>query len=106
MIKAVTNATFEGEVLASKKPVLVDVWATWCTPCKAMEPTIEAVAKEFEGRLDVVKLNADENAELVQKLDVMSLPTVMFFKDGQPVSRLIGLASKDRLTGAVTAALA
>jgi thioredoxin 1 len=106
MIKTVTNTTFEGEVLAAKNPVLVDVWATWCTPCKAMEPAIEAVAKEFEGKLDVAKLNVDENPELAQMLDVMSLPTVMLFKNGQPISRLVGLATKDRLTGAVTAALA
>lgn len=106
MIKTVTNATFEGEVLAAKKPVLVDVWAPWCVPCRAMEPTIEAVAKEFEGKIDVAKLNADENPELAQHLDVMSIPTVMLFKNGQPVNRLVGLATKDRLTGAISAALA
>ncbi len=106
MIKTVTNTTFKGEVLDSKNPVLVDVWAPWCVPCRAMEPAIEALAKEFEGKVDVAKLNADENPELVQQLDVMSIPTVMLFKNGQPVSRLVGLATKDRLSNAVTAALA
>lgn len=106
MIKTVTADTFEGEVLASKQPVLVDLWAEWCAPCRAMEPTIEAVAKEFEGKITVAKLNVDENPELAQSLDVMSIPTMMMFKDGKPVSRLVGLSNKERLTGAVSAALA
>ena len=106
MIKTVTNDSFEADVLKSSKPVLVDIWADWCTPCKAMEPAIAAVATEFEGRLDVAKIDADAFPDLAQRLDVMSLPTVMVFKNGQPVDRIVGLATKDRLTGVVTAALA
>ena len=106
MVKTVTSATFEGEVLGAKKPVLVDLWASWCGPCRAMEPTIDAVAKEFEGKVDVAKLNVDDNPELAQKLDVMSIPTLMLFKDGQPIDRMVGLATKDRVTGAIAAALA
>jgi thioredoxin 1 len=106
VIKHVTNATFDEEVLASSKPVLMEVWASWCVPCKAMEPAIDAVAAEFEGRVQVTKLNVDENPELAQKLDVMSLPTLMMFKNGQPIDHLVGLATKDRLTGFVSAALA
>src|SRR5215469_16112572 len=106
MIKTVTKDTFEGTVLKSDKPVLVDLWATWCGPCKAMEGTIEEVAREFEGKMDIAKLNVDENPELAQKLDVMSIPTMMVFKNGQPVNRLVGLSTKERLAGAVTAALA
>ncbi len=106
MITTVTDATFEGEVLGSDLPVLVDLWAEWCQPCRAMEPTIDQVAKEFEGKLSVAKLNVDENPDLAQRLDVMSIPTLMLFKNGQPVDRLVGLTTKDRLTGAVTAALA
>jgi len=106
VIKEITNATFEGEVLASDKPVLVDVWASWCTPCKAMEPAIDEVAKEFEGKVQVAKLNAEEYPELAQRLDVMSLPTLMVFKGGQPVNRHVGLATKDRLSGMLSAALA
>jgi thioredoxin len=105
MIKTVTKDTFEGTVLKSDKPVLVDLWASWCGPCRAMESTIEAVAKEFEGKMDVAKLNVDENPDLAQKLDVMSIPTLMVFKNGQPVNRLVGLQAKDRLTGAMSAAL-
>lgn len=105
MIKTVTKDTFEGTVLKSDKPVLVDLWASWCVPCKAMESTIEEVAREFEGKMDVAKLNVDENPDLAQKLDVMSIPTLMVFKNGQPVNRLVGLQAKDRLTGAMTAAL-
>lgn len=106
MIKTVTNASFQDEVIKSDKPVLVDLWAEWCGPCRAMEPTIEAVAKEYEGKVVIAKLNVDENPELAQSLDVMSIPTMLLFKDGKPVSRLVGLATKDRLTGAVNAALA
>jgi thioredoxin 1 len=105
MIKTVTKDTFEGTVLKADKPVLVDLWASWCGPCKAMESTIQAVAAEFEGKVDVAKLNVDENPELAQKLDVMSIPTLMVFKNGQPVNRLVGLQAKERLTGAMSAAL-
>jgi thioredoxin len=106
MIKTVSKSTFQNDVLGATKPVLVDLWAEWCAPCRAMEPTIEAVAKEFDGRIEVAKLNVDENPEVAQSLGVMSIPTLMLFKNGQPVSRLVGLATKDRLTGVVNAALA
>jgi thioredoxin 1 len=106
MIKTVTNATFEGEVLGAKNPVLVDMWAEWCMPCRAMEPAIDALAEQFEGKIDVAKLNVDDNPELAQKFDVMSIPTLLLFKDGQPVERLVGLASKDKVASVMTAALA
>ncbi len=106
MIKTVSQDTFEQEVLKSDQPVLVDLWAAWCAPCRAMEPAIEEVAKQFEGKVTVAKLNVDENPELAQQLDVMSIPTMMMFKNGQPVSRLVGLSNAERLAGAVTAALA
>jgi thioredoxin 1 len=106
MIKTVTEDTFDKAVLKSDKPVLVDLWAEWCAPCRAMEPAIEDVAKQFEGKLEVAKLNVDENPALAQKLGVMSIPTMMVFKGGQPVSRWVGASSKDRLVGAVSAAIA
>jgi thioredoxin 1 len=105
MIKTVTDSTFEADVLKSDKPVLVDLWAAWCAPCRAMEPTIEAVAKEYAGRITVAKLNVDENPELAQSLDVMSIPTMMMFKDGKPINRLVGLSTQARLSGAIAAAL-
>ena len=105
MIKTVTADTFDSAVLKADKPVLVDLWAEWCGPCRAMEPTIEAFAKEFEGRVDVAKLNVDENPKLAESLEVMSIPTLMVFKKGRPVERVVGLTSKERLTSAVTAAL-
>jgi thioredoxin 1 len=104
-IKTVTKDTFEGEVLASSKPVLVDLWAEWCMPCKAMEPAMKELAQEFEGQVEIAKLNVDENPALAQSLDVMSIPTLMLFKDGKPVSRLVGLQPKNRVAGAIRAAL-
>jgi thioredoxin 1 len=71
-----------------------------------MEPTVDAIAKQFEGKIDVAKLNVDDNPELAQQLDVMSIPTLMLFKDGKPVQRMVGLASHDKVSGAITAALA
>lgn len=106
MIKTVTKQNFHDDVLKSDKPVLVDLWAAWCAPCRAMEPAIEAVAKEFEGKVTVAKLNVDENPEIAAQLGVMSIPTMMMFKNGQPVNRLVGLSTKERLAGAVSAALA
>jgi len=105
-IKTVTKDTFEGEVLASSKPVLVDLWAEWCMPCKAMEPAMKELAQEFEGQVEIAKLNVDENPALAQSLDVMSIPTLMLFKDGKPVSRLVGLQPKQRVADAIRTALA
>jgi thioredoxin 1 len=106
MIKTVTSATFKGEVLDSQKPVLVDLWAAWCAPCRAMEPALESLAHEYEGKVDIAKLNVDENPDLAQSLDVMSIPTLMLFKGGKPVERIVGLATRDRLAGVVKAAIA
>ena len=106
MIKTISEATFDKDVLKSNKPVLVDLWAPWCGPCVAMEPTIKELASQFDGKVDVAKLNVDDNPTLAQSLDVMSIPTLMLFKGGKPVERIVGLTSKDKLAGAMTAALA
>jgi thioredoxin 1 len=106
MIKTVTSSSFKADVLASDKPVLVDFWASWCGPCIAMEPTIEAVAKEYKGKVVVAKLNVDENPDVAQQFGVMSIPTMFVFKGGQPVERLVGLTSKDKLVSTVNAAIA
>lgn len=106
MIKTITEATFETEVIKSARPVLVDLWAPWCGPCIAIEPAMKELSTEFEGKVDIAKLNVDENPNLAQSLDVMSIPTLMLFKDGKPVERIIGLTAKDKLAGVMNAAIA
>lgn len=106
MIKTVTSASFKTDVLGADRPVLVDFWASWCGPCIAMEPTIEAVAKEFDGKVDVAKLNVDENPDIAQQFGVMSIPTMFVFRKGQPVERLVGLTPKDKLTTVLNTAAA
>ena len=106
MIKTVSESTFEAEVVKSDRPVLVDLWAPWCGPCIAMEPAMKELATEFDGKVDIAKVNVDENPALAQSLDVMSIPTLMLFKGGKPVDRIIGLTAKDKLAGVLTAALA
>jgi thioredoxin 1 len=106
VIKTVSESTFEAEVVKSDRPVLVDLWAPWCGPCIAMEPAMKELATEFDGKVDIAKVNVDENPALAQNLDVMSIPTLMLFKGGKPVNRIIGLTAKDKLAGVLTAALA
>lgn len=103
MLKTITEDTFEKEVIKSDLPVLVDLWAPWCNPCIAMEPTIKELAADFDGKVDIAKLNIDENPDLAQSLDVMSIPTMLLFKDGKPVERIIGLTAKDKLAGVLNA---
>jgi len=85
-----TDATFESEVLQSDVPVLVDFWATWCAPCKAIAPHVEAVATEFDGRAKVVKIDIDSNPQTPQKYGIRSIPTLLLFKGGEVVDRLVG----------------
>ena len=85
---------FEGEVLASPMPVMVDFWAVWCGPCKVLEPIVDEIAKEYVGKLTVGKVNVDENNNLAMKYNVMSIPTLKFFKGGKVVGELIGAAPK------------
>lgn len=91
-----TDATFDEEVLKSDKPVLVDFWAEWCGPCKAMEPALSEISDE-EGNLKVVKVNVDENIQYPQQYGIMSIPNMILFKDGQPVEQLIGLMPKENV---------
>jgi len=93
----VTDQTFEQEVLKSETPVLVDFWATWCGPCKMIAPVLEEVAKEKDGALKIAKLDVDENPETAQKFGVMSIPTMLIFKNGQEVNRLVGYMPKPQL---------
>lgn len=90
----VTDASFAEEVEQSELPVLVDFWAPWCGPCLMLAPTVEQIAQEQEGRLKVVKLNVDENPEAATRFQVMSIPTLVLFKNGQQVERLVGAMPK------------
>ncbi|MDO5407862.1 MAG: thioredoxin [Eubacteriales bacterium] len=95
MEKKFTTANFDAEVLQSDKAVLVDFYADWCGPCKMMAPLVEKLAAELDGVAVVGKLNVDENEDIAMKYGVMTIPTLMVFKGGQPVNKLIGVQSKD-----------
>ena len=88
---------FEEEVLNSDVPVLVDIWAPWCGPCKAIGSTVSEIDEEYNGRLKVVKLNIDQTPELATKYNIMSIPTLLIFKDGQVDGQIIGLVGKDKI---------
>jgi thioredoxin 1 len=102
---AISDRTFETEVLKSETPVLVDFWATWCPPCKMIAPILEEIATEKNGQIKIAKIDADENPSTVQHLGVMSLPTLILFKNGAEVSRVIGYRTKKQLVQQVEAAI-
>lgn len=88
---------FKTEVLQSSTPVLVDFWAEWCGPCKMLSPIIDQVASELAGKMKVAKLNVDESPDLAGQYNVMSIPTLLIFKNGEPVDQIVGAMPKDRL---------
>ncbi len=100
-----TDQNFQQEVLSSEMPVLVDFWATWCAPCRIVGPIIEELATEYQGKLKVGKLDVDVNGQASQNYGVMSIPTVMLFKKGQPVKVLVGAQSKDNYKREIEAIL-
>ncbi len=104
--KVFTDQNFPQDVLQSKTPVVVDFWAPWCGPCRMVSPTIEELAKEYEGKVVVGKMNVDENPNTSSQFGVMSIPTVMVFKNGKPVSSTIGAQGKEAYKKAINEALA
>ena len=93
----ITKDNFTAEVLNAKEPVLVDFWAEWCTPCKMLAPTINEVEKEAMGKIKVGKVNIDEEADLATQFQVMSIPTLVLFKEGKAVNTTVGVMSKDAI---------
>ncbi|MBI5255314.1 MAG: thioredoxin TrxA [Burkholderiales bacterium] len=98
LIKHVTDASFEADVLQSQTPVLVDYWADWCGPCKMIAPILDETAKELGARLQVAKLNIDENRDVPAKYGIRGIPTLMLFKGGQLAATKVGALSKAQLT--------
>ena len=98
LIKHTSDASFDTDVLKSTKPVLVDYWAEWCGPCKAIAPILDEVSKTYDGRLQVAKMNVDENRDIPAKFGIRGIPTLMLFKDGQLAATKVGALSKAQLT--------
>ncbi len=94
----VTDSSFEEEVLKSDMPVIVDYWAEWCSPCKAIAPVLEEIAGEYQGKLIVAKMDVDDNQQTPQKYVVRGIPTLMIFKDGDVIGTKVGQLSKSQLT--------
>ena len=98
LIKHVSDASFESDVLQSDKPVLVDYWAEWCGPCKMIAPILDEVSKDYDGRLQIAKMNVDENRDVPAKFGIRGIPTLMLFKNGNVEATKVGALSKSQLT--------
>ena len=105
MAKEITEATFDTAVRQADKPVLVDFWASWCGPCRALGPVVEQIGEEMADRLDVYKCNVDDEAGLAQQFNIMSIPTLILFKDGIPVHSMVGSMPKASLVAELEAHL-
>jgi len=106
LIKNITDTTFETEVLMANKPVLVDYWAEWCGPCKMIAPILDEVATAYDGKLQIAKMNVDENRDIPSKFGIRGIPTLMLFKNGQLAATKVGAMSKAQLTAFIDQQLA
>ncbi|MDD3580834.1 MAG: thioredoxin [Desulfobacca sp.] len=97
----VTDANFEGEILQSEIPALVDFWAAWCGPCRAIAPVVEELAKDYAGKLKVAKMNVDENSQTPAKYGIRAIPTLILFKNGNVADQITGAVSKSQIENAV-----
>jgi len=102
-VMTVTSSTWDKEVLQSDKLVMVDFWAVWCGPCRMIAPSIEELAKEYEGKIKVAKLNTDENPDVASRYKIMGIPTVMFFKKGEKLDQVVGAVPKPQLKAKIDA---
>jgi thioredoxin 1 len=105
LIKHISDASFDTDVLQSAQPVLVDYWAEWCGPCKMIAPILDEVATDYSGRLNIAKMNVDQNREVPAKFGIRGIPTLMIFKGGQLAATKVGALSKAQLTAFIDANL-
>ena len=101
----VTDDTFDAEIVNSDKPALVDFWAAWCGPCRMIAPIVDELAEEYEGKISFTKLDVDQNPKTAASYNIMSIPTILIFKNGKPVSHIIGLRPKAELKQSLDATL-